>query len=745
MGHSKWIVRDCGYDIQALLKQESVFSTSNGYLGVRGNFEEGCGENQKTIRGAYINGCYDITGIDYDEKLFGFPEHKQTIINIHDFQTVYLSLDEEPFDLATGRIIRFERILDMRNGIATRAIEWESPSGKRVQIEINRMVSFDVRELFVIDYRVTPLNFSGMLHFVSEAKADVLSYCDAEDPRTKSCPEINLRFVKGDITDGILYLESETLSSKIGLATAVTHTINKQAEFSCERNGMTVGAGVQVYAEPNERIRLVKYVHCLDGEIGHLKEKALSLAVSHTGSIDALYRKQRAYLDGRWAMADISVDSADDMDESLRYCVYQMICQAARCDHSIPAKGLSGEGYEGHYFWDTEVFIHPFYVLTDPERARELILYRYSMLDAARENARRLGHRRGAAYPWRTISGSECSTFFPAGSAQYHINADIAYALIHYYCATGDEELLLREGAEILFETARLWMELGHFHEGTFRIDTVTGPDEYTAMVDNNYYTNMMARHNLMWAVKVYCMLTGRRNHGLIEGIGLTSEEVEAFEKSYQNMYLPYDEDLGITPQDDSFLSKKRWDIKGTPKEEFPLLLHYHPLILYRHQVCKQADALLTYYLFPRDHDRELMARSYDYYEQITTHDSTLSVGVFSILASRLGQMEKAYDYFRRTVRVDMDDTHGNTKDGLHMANMGGSYLCVLGGFAGLIIDDTGVELSPVIPESWQSYRFRFMYRGSVFEVLVDKEGTEVTRIEGKPREIRVNGKGKVY
>jgi len=745
MGHSKWIVRDCGYDIQALLKQESVFSTSNGYLGVRGNFEEGCGENEKTIRGAYLNGCYDITGVDYDEKLFGFPEQKQTIINIHDFQTVYLSVGEEPFDLSTGRIIRFERILDMQKGIVTRAIEWESPSGKRVRIDIRRMASLAVRELFVIDYRVTPLNFSGSMHFVSEAKADVLSYCDSDDPRTKSCPEINLRFVGGDIYDGILYLESETISSKIGLACAVTHTLNKKADFSYERNGMTVGAGVQVHAEEDEEIRLVKYVHCLDGEMGRLKNKALSLAVAHTGYIDVLYGKQRAYLDARWAMADISIDSDDDMDVSLRYCVYQMICQAALCDHSIPAKGLSGEGYEGHYFWDTEVFIHPFYELTDPERARELILFRHSILDDARQNARRLGHASGAAYPWRTISGSECSTFFPAGSAQYHINADIAYALIHYYSVTGDEEILLNEGAEILFETARLWMELGHFQEGVFRIDTVTGPDEYTAMVDNNYYTNIMARHNLKWAAKVYRMLTERHDHSLIERIGLSVEEVEAFEKAGEDMYLPYDDRLGITPQDDSFLKKKRWDLAGTPADHFPLLLHYHPLVLYRHQVCKQADALLAHYLFPRDHDKDMMARSYEYYEQITTHDSTLSVGVFSILAARLRQTEKAYEYFRRTVRVDLDDTHGNTKDGLHMANMGGSYLCVVGGFAGLAIDDAGLELSPVLPDAWRSYRFRFKYRESVFEILVTKDGTEITRIEGDPVEIKVHGEVKMY
>lgn len=745
MGHSKWIVRDCVFDLQALLKQESVFSTANGYLGVRGNFEEGYVENHETIRGAYLNGCYDITPITYNEKLYGFPEEKQTLVNIHDFQTVNLTLDGEPFDLFTGKVLRFERLLDMRNGTCTRSAVWESPAGKRVRVSITRMASFAVKELFTIDYRVTPLNFSGTLCFTSEATADVRPYCDTTDPRTKGSPEVNLRFVASDRAGDTLYLESETVRSHIGVATAVTHTIDRDAAFAYDSGGTTVRAASRIRAEQGEEVRFVKYVYCLYGKGEGLKDKALSLSRAHTGSIDELYAKQRAFLDERWATADVEIDSDDDVDVSLRYCVYQMLCQAARCDDSIPAKGLTGEGYEGHYFWDTEVFIHPFFTWTDPKRARELLLYRYRTLDAARQNARILGHMRGAAYPWRTISGSECSTYFPGGAAQYHINGDIAYALVQYCRITGDEDLLLHEGAEILFETARLWMELGHFRGGLFRIDTVTGPDEYTAMVDNNYYTNLLARHNLSWVVKVYRMLTERGDYRSIERVGLTAEEVEDFARASQNMYLPYDEELGITPQDDSFLRKKRWDIQATPKDHFPLLLHYHPMTLYRHQVCKQADVLLAYYLFPRENDRELMARSYDYYEAITTHDSSLSACVFSIMAARLGKMEKAYGYFRRTVRVDLDDTHGNTKDGLHMANMGGSYLCVAGGFAGLVIDDSGVELSPVLPEGWRSYRFRFLYRESVFEVRVSREGTEVTRIKGESQTIRVNGKVRVY
>lgn len=743
---SQWIVRDCGLTPRTLLAHESVFSAANGYLGVRGNFEEGYGIHANTIRGAYINGCYDTADIGYDEKLYGFPESKQVIVNIPDFQTVYLKVDGEAFDPFAGKLIFFERSVDMRRGVCTRDMEWESPLGKRVRIGITRMASFTVPELFTIDYRVTPLNFSGELRFVSEISADVANYCDAKDPRTGSSGGKSLCFSGGDIEGGILYLEARTVRAGIGVAVCAAHTINKEGRFDRTLDGMTARAAATAYANRGEEVRLTKYAYCLDTRhCDDLKGTARALAGQHTGTIDGLYEAQHAYLEGRWRIADVEIDSGDGADMSLRYCVYQLICQSACCDTSIPAKGLTGEGYEGHYFWDTEVFVEPFLSLTDPDRARTLLMYRYRTLEAARRNARILGHAKGAAYPWRTIAGSECSTYFPGGAAQYHINGDIAYAIIQYCRITGDTDFLLHEGAEILLETARLWMELGHFYKGAFHIDTVTGPDEYTGMANNNYYTNLLARHHLQWAVSVYGTLTERGETAVVDRIGLKPEEAASFEEAYRHMYLPCDEKAGITPQDDSFLRKKMWDFAGTPADHYPLLLHYHPMALYRHQVCKQADVLLAYYLFPKDHTKELMERSYGYYEKITTHDSSLSACVFSIMAARLGNVDKACDYFTKTVRLDLDDTCRNTKDGLHMANMGGSYLCVVGGLAGLSVDDIGMSLLPVLPEGWRSYRFRFLYRGSVFSVTVGEKGTEIGRISGEPQCIGLNGEKKTY
>jgi len=743
MRQSKWIIRECGLNEQALLKNEAVFALANGYLGVRGNFEEGY---QKSIRGAYINGCFDTEEICYDEKFHGFPEQKQAIVNIQDFQTVRLWADDEMFSLFSGKVLNYERILDMQKGVCSRRVKWESPKGKRLQIDITRMVSLAVKELFTLDYYVTPLNFSGELRFESECNANVTNYSDSEDPRTSSRKDKSLKLVDTDYADEIAYMETQTLHSDIRVGTSFCHTLSGLSRTQFELSGETARVTSSVQIKLGEQIRFVKYVHCVMSDHSQpIKKTALALSRRDVGIIDSLYEEQRSFLDKRWRTANVTIDSDDDSDISLRYGIYQMICHSAQNSASIPAKGLTGEGYAGHYFWDTEIFIQPFFTLTEPKAAKKLLQFRYRSLDEARHNARLLGHKQGAAYPWRTITGSECSTFFPGGAAQYHINADIVYALISYCEASGDNAFLLAEGAEIVFETARLWMELGHFFKDSFRIDTVTGPDEYTCLVNNNYYTNLMVKHNLGWAVKIYERLTDKGDTSVINRIGLTPEEVETFRKACASMYLPYDDERGITPQDDAFLTKKLWDFAATPKEQYPLLLHVHPMTLYRYQVCKQADVLLAYYLFQKRHRDELMKRSYEYYEKITAHDSSLSACIFSIMAARLGMVEKAYDYFESTLRLDIDDTHGNTKDGLHMANLGGSYLCVIGGFAGLIIDEEGVSLSPVLPEKWRGYSFRFIYQGSVFDVSVTAERTLVTRISGEAQKITVNGTAGYY
>jgi alpha,alpha-trehalose phosphorylase len=402
---------------------------------------------------------------------------------------------------------------------------------------------------------------------------------------------------------------------------------------------------------------------------------------------------------------------------------------------NIAAKGVTGEGYEGHYFWDTEIYVFPFFLFSKPEIARALLQYRYTILPKARERARQMGHERGALYPWRTIAGEECSAYFPAGTAQYHINADIAYSIRLYLLATGDFDFIAQQGAEIVLDTARIWTGIGSYdRQQRFCINAVTGPDEYTAIVNNNYYTNAMARMHMAFAADVAERLRAERpaDYARVAGaIGLDDAEIAAWRAASSAMRLPYDEALGIHEQDDSFLSKKPWDFASTPKENYPLLLHYHPLVIYRHQVCKQADVVLALLLLSSEFSLDDKRRDFDFYERVTTHDSSLSSCIFSMVASEVGYHDKAYAYFMETARLDLDNTHGNTEYGVHTAAMAGTWLGVAYGFAGMRLDGAGLRFAPVLPQKWRGYRFKAHVHGALLEVEVDGGGASYRLLQG--------------
>jgi alpha,alpha-trehalose phosphorylase len=344
-----------------------------------------------------------------------------------------------------------------------------------------------------------------------------------------------------------------------------------------------------------------------------------------------------------------------------------------------------------------------------------------------------VGHKKGALYPWRTITGEECSGYFPSGTAAYHINGAVSYAIVQYYLATGDEQFILKEGAEILVEIARLWLDTGNYdRKGRFVINEVTGPDEYTCMVDNNFYTNCAAAHGMKWMIKLLEKYADTPDIiSLKHRLALTDKEISDIEKAAENIYLPYDEELGINPQDDSFLQKPVWDLASTPKEDFPLLLHYHPLHLYRYQVCKQADTVLAHFLFPDSADAQTMEKSFRYYEKITTHDSSLSTCVFSMQAARLGLHAEAAAYFGDSAKLDLMNLHGNSADGVHTANMGGSYMAFTYGFGGIRIDEDGLSINPFLPANLKGYSFKFGYRGRLIKVTVDENETAVELLRG--------------
>lgn len=702
-----------------LALQETVFHNANGYLGVRGTLEEGAPRGMETMRGAYVNGFYETVPMKQAERLTHVREEKESMINAADVQGVRLCLAGEPFSQWTGELLHCERLLDMDRGVTERHVTWRSPQGRETKLLFRRMTSFAEPSLFLIDCEVTPLNYAGEVEVESTHLALVKNYANPNDPRLAGESECHLVPAGSLVEDGTSYLSVRTRVSGLSLTTGVRHAMEpppQDARTVYDSAAHAAAFRASVALEQGQPLRLQKYcVFSDERRHGDTLTAARQAMAGVFGRAEALYRAQQETLAAFWESADTTILGDSDANLSMQFNLYQLFQSAGRdglC--SIAAKGLSGEGYEGHYFWDTEMYMMPFFTLTMPQLARKLLGYRYRTLEAARENARLLGHLKGALYPWRTIDGRECSGYFLAGTAQYHIVGDIAYAVSAYYNATGDREYLIAEGAEMLLETARLWMDVGHMAQGRFLINCVTGPDEYTCLVNNNYYTNACAKNNLEQAVRAAQLLEEWGVYGeWAARLGVTREELDGFACAAEAMYLPYDETLGINPQDDSFLQKPVWDIAATPRDKFPLLLNYHPLQLYRYQVCKQADTVLAHVLFEELAAKDVRERSFRYYEKITTHDSSLSNCIFCIEACRLGLRREARAYFGDSVKTDLLNTHGNSKDGIHTANMGGCYMAVVNGFAGLRLCADGVKVDPFLPEGWTGLRFSFQYRGS--------------------------------
>lgn len=727
-------------DNASLLVDESLLFTGNGYLGVRANFEEGYPKGYDSIRGTYLNGFYDIVDISYGENAYGFPQTAQKMLNLPDAQGIRLYFGGEMFSLECGEIVETVRKLDIENGYAIRKHRWISQSGKEITVEFRRLTSFTRLELYVNQVTITSHNYSGEILVESTLKADVENYTNPNDPRVASGHAKLLDTIELEVNGNVMSSHSITKRSKLEVAVNVTHDF--EAQF--EESGQTLIARKTYNVLPGESITFTKYAAYTDS-LRHknpLSDGVKILANASSRSTEILFAEQREYLESFWKNAKVGIKGEDGVSEAVNYSIYQLLASAGKDKYSnISAKGLSGEGYEGHYFWDTEIYAIPFFTLTDMKIARNLIRFRHTILDHAREEARLLGCSKGAKIPWRTISGSECSGYFPAGTAQYHINADVAYSCIQSYLFDGNLDFLAEYGFELLVETGRLWLETGHYGtDGRFRIDDVTGPDEYTAIVNNNYYTNALAAYHMSWIDKISKELSERmpqRYNELCELLSLGQEEIKSFAMAAEKMYLPFDENLLINPQDDSFLDKAEWDFEGTPSDKYPLLLNFHPLVIYRHKVLKQADTVLAHMLLDNESD-EVIANSYDYYEKRTTHDSSLSPCVYGIMASRINNPEKAYHYFMKTLKLDLKNLHHNTKDGLHIANAAGAYMAIAYGFGGLRIKPDGIHLRPTKPHHWDSISFGFALGSASVRVSISYE---LEIYSDKPVEIFVDSK----
>jgi alpha,alpha-trehalose phosphorylase len=748
----EWNVIEKAFRPDFLAQLETMLALGNGYLGMRGCPEEG-GPNVEN--GTFINGFYETWPIVYGEEAFGFAKTGQTICNVTDSKTIKLFVDDEPFWLPNAQLLSYDRRLNMKSGTLDRTVLWETPAGKQVSITSRRLVSFVNRHVAAISYCVTLIDAQAFVVISSEMAANRSSgRNNDDDPRlARAFPGRVLHPQTNYSKDRRVVLCHATEKSRSTLTCATDHALESSCSHS-HKVTCTPDFGQVAYtidARPGCSIQLTKYMVYHTSQAASAEELCgraeWTMDRVLTQGFHQLLTSQEQYMEEFWRRSDVRIKdisehrakrSTVEIQQAIRFNLFHILQASARAEQAgVPAKGLTGQAYEGHYFWDTEIYLLPFLTYTSPRIARNLLAFRYNMLPQARARARELGQR-GAMYPWRTISGEEASAYYAAGTAQYHINADIMYALRKYVQATGDEAFLRTYGAEMLVETARLWLDLGFYSDakgGRFCINGVTGPDEYAAVVNNNAYTNLMARENLRYAAEVVESLRtaeAEAYDALVQKTALEASEVNAWSRAAESMYVPTDESLKIILQDDNFLDREPWDFRNTPRDHYPLLLFYHPLNIYRTQVIKQADVILAMFLLGDAFSSEVKKHNFDFYDPLTTGDSSLSSCVEAIIAAQIGDLDKAIQYGMAALLMDLADVGGNVKDGCHIASMGGTWMMLTYGLGGMRDDDGTLSFWPRrAPEENAVLRFPITYRGQLLEVEIGLDKVEYALREG--------------
>lgn len=757
----EWRLVEKSYSGEDLGTTETLFAVGNGYLGMRGSPEEG---RDTHSHGTFVNGFHETFRIHHAEQAYGLAEVGQTIVNAPDTALMKVYVDDEPILLSVADLESYERSLDFADGQLRRELMWRTPSGKRVQMTSTRTVSLAERHLAVMTMEITVLDADAPVVVSSQ----ILNRQDGQDEyHVRSAamgegfdPRKGSQFGRRVLEPQYHYAEKGRLmlgyrcaESRMTIAVGAHHVVDTTNDYT-ERYFADQDAAKIVYridARAGRTIRIVKYAayHTSRGvpvrELTDRVRRTLDRAVAH-GLMNVM-TDHRGALERFWADSDVVVEGQPELQQAIRWNLYQLAQASWRAEgQGIAAKGVTAQGYGGHYFWDTEIYVLPFLTYTNPRLARNALRFRHLMLDAARKRAAQVAQR-GALFPWRTINGEEASAYYAAGTAQYHIDADVAYAVSRYVNATGDVAFLLNQGAEILVETARMWADLGFWRSNgdrSFHIDSVTGPDEYTTVVNDNLFTNVMARFNLRRAaesIKAMQEFWPEDFARLSARLRLTPDEVREWEACAEGMMIPFDESMGIHPQDLHFLEREVWDLEHTPSGNFPLLLHYHPLVIYRFQVIKQADVVLAMFLQGDQFTLEEKRANFEYYDPITTGDSTLSAVVQSIIAAEVGHQDLALSYFYAGAFVDLANRHHNTSDGVHVASAGGVWSALVFGFGGL--RDSGGELTfdPRLPAAWTSLTFRFRLGGARVRAELSRDAYRFSVEEGADASFTVRGR----
>jgi alpha,alpha-trehalose phosphorylase len=726
-----WHVRETRLDLEILAQSESVFALSNGHIGLRGNLDEG---EPHGLPGSYLNSFFELRPLPYAEAGYGYPESGQTIVNVTNGKLIRLLVDDEPLDVRYGELAFHERELDLRAGTLQRTLEWTSPAGRTVRVRSTRLVSFTQRAIAAICYEVEPLDGPARMVVQSGLVANEELPVTKSDPRVAAVLNTPLQAEEHLSNGASGLLIHRTKASGLRVAAAMSHVVDGPEDTLVSTDAFPdwVRTTVACVLQPGQKLRVVKllgYGWSSQRSLPALRDQVgAALAAARFAGWDGLCRSQREYLDTFWDAADVRVEGDPEVQQAVRFGLFHVLQAGARNEtRPIPSKALTGPGYDGHVFWDTESFVLPVLIYTQPKAAAEVLLWRHATLDLARERARTLGLN-GAAFPWRTIRGQETSGYWPAGTAAFHIGADIADATLRYVQATGDETFAREVGVELLVETARLWRSLGHHdRHGQFHIDGVTGPDEYTAVVNDNVYTNLMAQRNLSGAADHV-----ERYPDVARALGVSEEEAASWRDAAKTMTIPYDDELGVHQQSEGFTRLAEWDFAATRAEDYPLLLNFPYFDLYRHQVIKQSDLVLAMHWRGDAFTAEQKTRNFAYYEQRTVRDSSLSVCTQAVLAAEVGHLELAHDYTGEAAMIDLHDTYRNTNDGVHLAALAGAWIALVAGFGGMRDHDGVLSFAPRLPARISKLEFSLLWRGLRLRVCVRPDEVTYSLREGE-------------
>lgn len=747
-----WSIIEEGFDAGRVKSSESLFSIGNGAMGQRANFEESYSAD--TFQGSYIAGIYypDKTKVGWWKN--GYPEYFAKVLNAPNWIGIDVEINGEAFDLAKCREVRgFRRELNMKEGWYNRSFEATLQNGTEVKVSVRRFLSLVADELGVIKYEITPLNRASIIAYKPYLDAGVKNE-DANWEEKFWEPldiqhDANAAFVTAR-TFKTHFNVTSFMHNSIFLAGRDLEVLPASVEASKDK----VQFSYTVKVNQNETSALLKYggyTVSLNHDNGQLVNAAKNvIADAKTKGYDALLDEQKQAWASIWEMADITIEGDVKAQQGIRFNIFQLNQTYLGKDPrlNIGPKGFTGEKYGGSTYWDTEAYCIPFYMATkDQQVARNLLTYRHNQLGKAIENAAKLGFTNGAAlYPMVTMNGEECHNEWEITFEEIHRNGAIAFAIYNYYRFTGDYSYIPEKGLEVLIGIARFWHQRATFssNRNQYMILGVTGPNEYENNVNNNFYTNYIAKWCIDYAVEQIAHVKDEysADHERIMALAkLDADEIRQWKKVSDNMYFPYAEEHGVYLQQDGFLDKELVKVADLDRSQRPINQKWSWDRILRSPYIKQADVLQGFYFFEDHFTTAQLEKHFDFYEPLTVHESSLSPCVHSIQAAKLGRMEQAYMFYLRTSRLDLDDYNKEVEEGCHITSMAGTWMSIVEGFGGMRVKDDTLHFEPRIPEQWKGYSFNINFRNQVLKVSVHPGETKFTLEGTKELVVYVNGK----